>query len=740
MTRCHLWGAALVAVAGVAVWSIVVRGLSHEANPPLPSTTGNGAIRYPAARRADHYDEYHGQRIHDPYRWLEEPRSEETLAWIKGQNDLSGNFLSGISQRKWIAERLTALWNYERFGLPFRRGERYFYSHNNGLQEQNVLYTTDLEFQNRKVLLDPNSLSPDGTVSLTNYEVSEDGKLLAYGLSHAGSDWQEWKVRNIETGADLDDHLQWIKFSGVAWLPDASGFYYSRYAKPQAETRLEDSNYFQKLYFHRIGTPQSQDTLVYERPDEKEWGFSPHVTDDGRYLVITVWKGSARKNNLFVRDLSTPDAPVVEVIRGFRAEYKFVDNDGNRFWLVTNDGAPNGRLVSIDVNEPPAPVPTESDGAEQAHLPKLKTVIPESENVLRNVHRIGDSFFAVYLEHARSVVRRYGLHGKSLGALDLPGLGTLSGISGRATSKEAFYGFTTFTAPATIYRYDLASGESTIWQQPQLAFDPDRYETRQVFVESTGGTKVPLFLVHRRGLKPNGKLPTLLYGYGGFNISITPSFSVASQVWMEMGGVNAVAVLRGGGEYGSPWHQAGQKQQKQNVFDDFLACAQWLIDNEYTCPDKLAISGRSNGGLLVGACMTQRPELFGAALPAVGVMDMLRFHKFTIGWAWVSEYGSADHAEDFPSLLAYSPLHNIKPGSKYPATLVTTADHDDRVVPAHSYKFTAALQAAQAGDAPVMIRIETSAGHGAGTPISKLIDEAADRLAFLAHFLDVPTP
>ncbi len=693
-------------------------------------------LEYPPARQADHADEYHGQQIADPYRWLEDTNGADTLVWVALQKHLSDTFLREIPQRAWIAQRLKTLWNFERYGLPFKRGDRYFYSHNNGLQEQSILYSTDVNFENRRVLLDPNTLSPDGAVSLTSYSVSEDGKLLAYGLSHAGSDWQEWKVRGVESGDDLPDHLQWIKFSGVSWLPNASGFYYSRYAEPEADGKLKDANYYQKLYFHKIGTKQAEDVLVYARGDEKEWGFSPRVTEDGRYLIIHVWQGAGRKNNVFYQDLSRPDSAVVELIQGFKAKYDFVDSDGSRFWLLTNDDAPNGRLVEIDVAQ-------EADrGNAQApdQPPVMQTVIPAGDHVLRDVHRVGDQFLSTYLEHACSVVRRFDLAGKSLGLLELPGLGTLSGLSGRAKSNEAFYGFTSFTRPTTIFRYDVATQKFDIWKQPILAFDPERYETRQVFVESTGGVKIPLFLVHKRGLKPNGKLPTLLYGYGGFNISITPSFSVASQVWMEMGGVNAVAVLRGGGEYGTAWHEAGQKAQKQNVFDDFIACAQWLIENRYTRPRQLAISGRSNGGLLVGACLTQRPELFGAALPAVGVMDMLRFHKFTIGWAWVGEYGSADNPEDFASLLAYSPLHNIKPGAKYPPTLVSTADHDDRVVPAHSYKFAAAMQAAQAGDAPVLIRIETSAGHGAGTPISKLIDEAADRLAFLAHFLDVPTP
>ncbi len=707
-----------------------------QASDPAPLTL---PLKYPQARRSDHVDTYHGVEVPDPYRWLEEPRSDETRAWIEAQNHLSGQFLAAIPQRAWIRQRLEALWNYERFGLPSRRGDRYFFLHNDGLQEQSVLYTTAPGFENRRVLLDPNTWSADGTTSLAGYRISDDGKLLAYGISKAGSDWREWKVRDVETGEDLSDHLQWIKFSTVAWLPDGTGFYYSRYDEPQQETRLEDTNYFQKLYFHQIGDPQSSDRLVYERPDQKEWGFAPHVTDDGRYLVITVWRGSQRKNNIFVRDLSRPDAPIIELIRGFRGEYDFVTSEGSRFYFRTDHKADLSQLVMVDV-APALTAAANGGGAPGEAAVTEIPVIPEGKHALNSVQRVGDQLFATYLEDAHSVVRRYDLQGQALGQLKLPGLGTVSGIAGRKEDQQAYYGFTSFTAPNTIYRYDLDADETEIWRQPKVDFDPDRYEARQVFATSRDGTKVPLFLVHRKGLKPDGNLPVLLYGYGGFNIPITPSFSVASQVWMEMGGVNAVAVLRGGGEYGKPWHEAGQKHNKQNVFDDFIACAQWLIDNHYTRPQRLAISGRSNGGLLVGAAMTQRPELFGAALPAVGVMDMLRFHKFTIGWAWVSEYGSSDDADDFRTLKAYSPLHNIRPGVKYPATLVTTADHDDRVVPAHSYKFAATLQAAQSGEAPILIRIETSAGHGAGTPISKIIDEAADRLAFLAQVLKVPTP
>lgn len=667
-------------------------------------------------------DIYHGQPVPDPYRWLEDLDSEQTRAWIEAQNHLTFNYLQQIPARQRIRERLTQLWNYEKYSQPFKEGGLYFYFKNDGLQNQSVLYTQESLEGQARVLLDPNTFSEDGTVALSGIAISRDGRYLAYGLSRSGSDWQEWKVRDIETGEDLPDHLRWVKFSGASWTLDGQGFFYSRYDEPAPGSEYESANYFQKLYYHRLGTPQSEDVLVYHRPDQKEWGFAGGVTEDGNYLIISVWRGTDPKNLIFYKDLRDPQSPVVELIREFEAEYSFVGNDGSRFWLLTDCQAPRRRLVAIDLEQPD----------------RVQEVIPEAEETLQGVSLINNQFVAFYLKDAHTQIKIFALDGTYLGEIPLPGLGSTSGFGGKRYDTETFYTFTSFTTPPTIYRYDFTSGTSTLFRQPQVDFDPQAYEVQQVFYTSKDGTRIPMFLVHRRGLARTGDHPTLLYGYGGFGISLTPSFSVGLVAWLEMGGVYAQPNLRGGGEYGEEWHQAGTKLNKQKVFDDFIAAAEWLIAHGYTNPAKLAISGGSNGGLLVGACLVQRPELFAAALPAVGVFDMLRFHKFTIGWAWISEYGSPENPEEFKALYAYSPLHNLKPGTAYPATLITTADHDDRVVPAHSFKFAAALQAAQGGSQPVLIRIETKAGHGAGKPTTKLIEEAADRWAFLVQVLGIP--
>ena len=675
-------------------------------------------------------DIYHGQAVPDPYRWLEDLDSEQTRAWIEAQNHLTFNYLQQIPARQRIRERLTQLWNYEKYSQPFKEGGRYFYFKNDGLQNQSVLYTQESLEGQARVLLDPNTFSEDGTVALAGIAISRArdsgaehaGRYLAYGLSRSGSDWQEWKVRDIETGEDLPDHLRWVKFSGASWTLDGQGFFYSRYDEPAPGSEYESANYFQKLYYHRLGTSQSEDVLVYHRPDQKEWGFAGGVTEDGNYLIISVWRGTDPKNLIFYKDLRDPQSPVVELIREFEAEYSFVGNDGSRFWLLTDCQAPRRRLVAIDLEQPD----------------RVQEVIPEAEETLQGVSLINNQFVAFYLKDAHTQIKTFALDGTYLGEIPLPGLGSASGFGGKRYDTETFYTFTSFTTPPTIYRYDFTSGTSTLFRQPQVDFDPQAYEVQQVFYTSKDGTRIPMFLVHRRGLARTGDHPTLLYGYGGFGISLTPSFSVGLVAWLEMGGVYAQPSLRGGGEYGEEWHQAGTKLNKQKVFDDFIAAAEWLIAHGYTNPAKLAISGGSNGGLLVGACLVQRPELFAAALPAVGVFDMLRFHKFTIGWAWISEYGSPENPEEFKALYAYSPLHNLKPGTAYPATLITTADHDDRVVPAHSFKFAAALQAAQGGSQPVLIRIDTKAGHGAGKPTSKLIEEAADRWAFLVQVLGIP--
>ncbi|MBW4453285.1 MAG: prolyl oligopeptidase family serine peptidase [Nostoc indistinguendum CM1-VF10] len=680
-------------------------------------------LTYPSSHKSNQVDNYHGTLVADPYRWLEDPDSEETRTWIEAQNQITFGYLSEIPTREKIKQRLTKLWDYEKYGIPFKEGERYFYFKNDGLQNQSVLYTLKALDDQPKVLLDPNKLSEDGTVALSGLSISEDGKLLAYGLSASGSDWQEWKVRDVETGEDLQDHLKWIKFSGASWTHDNQGFFYSRYDEPNEKTQLEDVNYYQKLYYHQLGKPQSEDVLIYHRPDQKEWGFSGGVTEDGRYLIISIWLGTDSKNLVFFKDLTNPNADVVELINQFEADYSFIDNDDSVFYFCTDLNAPRGRVIAIDTKNP--------------RPENWYEIIPQSAETLESVGMLNNQFVADYLKDAHSQIKIFDLKGAFIREVELPGLGSAGGFGGKRHDTETFYSFTSFTIPGTIYRYDMVAGKSTIFRQPQVDFNPDDYETKQVFYHSKDGTRVPMFITHKKGIKLDGNNPTYLYAYGGFNASMTPGFSVSLLVWMEMGGVYAMPNIRGGGEYGEKWHQAGIKDKKQNVFDDFIGAAEWLIANKYTKTDKLAIAGGSNGGLLVGACITQRPDLFGAALPAVGVMDMLRFHKFTIGWAWTSEYGSADNPEEFPALYTYSPLHNIKADTAYPPTLITTADHDDRVVPAHSFKFAAALQEAHIGDTPVLIRIETKAGHGAGKPTAKIIEEAADKWAFLVRTLDV---
>ncbi|HEU4852505.1 MAG TPA: prolyl oligopeptidase family serine peptidase [Telluria sp.] len=681
------------------------------------------AFAYPATRKVDQVDNYHGTSVADPYRWLEDANSAETKQWVDAQNKVTQAYLAQIPQRDAIKARLTRLWNYERYSVPYKEGGRYFYSRNDGLQNQSVLYTMKSLSDTPRVLLDPNKLAADGTVALAGTAVSPNGKLLAYGTAASGSDWNEWKVRDIETGKDTADHIKWVKFSNTAWLADSSGFFYSRYDEPKEATKLADVNYFQKLYFHKIGTPQSADVLVYDRPDEKEWGFGGEVTDDGRYLVITATKGTAPKYRIFYKDLTRPGSKVTPLIDEFTASWSLIDNDGPVFYFTTDKDAPRSRIVAIDTRKP--------------QPSNWKVIVPEAQHTLTGANLIDNKIVAEYLADAKSVVKVYDMQGKHVRDLDLPGIGTVGGLPGKRGDTETFYSFASFTNPTTIYRYDLKSGKSSVFRQPKVDFNPADYETRQQFYTSRDGTKVPMFIVSKKGLKLDGSNPTYLYGYGGFNVSLTPSFSPANLAWMEMGGVYVLANLRGGGEYGEAWHEAGTKLQKQNVFDDFIGAAEWLVANRVTSPAKLAIGGGSNGGLLVGAAMTQRPELFGAALPAVGVMDMLRFHKFTIGWAWTSDYGSADNADEFKALVKYSPLHNLKPGTSYPATMVTTADHDDRVVPAHSFKFAAAAQAAQAGAAPVLIRIETKAGHGAGKPTTKQIEEVADKWGFLSRALNM---
>ena len=677
---------------------------------------------YPPTRKSDQVDDYYGVKVTDPYRWLEDLDSEETKAWVEAQNKLTFGYLAGIPARNTLKDRITKLWNYEKYGVPFREGNHYFYFRNSGLQNQSVLYTVTSLDAPPKTILDPNTMSADGTVAVSGVQASPDGKLLAYSISASGSDWQEWKVRDVETAQDLSDHLKWVKFSGVSWTLDGKGFFYSRYDEPKGDS-LKATNYFQKIYFHQLGTPQSDDVLVYERPDQKDWLFGGNVTEDGKYLIITVFQGTDVKNRVYYKDLRANDAQVVKLLDDFDAAYNFVGNDGTRFWFQSDYQSPRGKILEIDVSNPARN--------------NWKVIVPETKDALQSASVVDNKFILNYLKDAYTQVRIHDTAGKFVREVALPGIGSAAGFGGKAKDKETFFSYTGFTTPTSIYRYDMTTGKSTVFREPKVEFNPAYYETKQVFYKSKDGTKVPMFITHKKGLKLDGNNPTYLYGYGGFNISMTPAFSVGNMVWMEMGGVYAQPSLRGGGEYGEDWHQGGMKLKKQNVFDDFIAAAEWLIANKYTSTPKLAIGGGSNGGLLVGAAMTQRPDLFGAALPAVGVMDMLRFQKFTIGWAWVSDYGSSENADEFRALYAYSPLHNIKPGTKYPATMVTTADHDDRVWPGHSFKYAAALQAAQAGDAPVLIRIETKAGHGAGKPTSKTIEEIADRWAFLVKRLNM---
>lgn len=684
------------------------------------------SLKYPDTRKTTQVDTYHGVTVADPYRWLEDDNSEETKAWVKEQNAVTDKFLAAIPQREAIRKLYTELYNYEKFGIPFHEGSHYFWTHNDGLQQQSVVYFAKTLTDKPQIALDPNTMSKEGTVALTGTVPSRDGKYLAYGKAMAGSDWQEWKVRDLASGKDLADTIKWVKFSAASWTPDGKGFFYSRYDEPKAGEALTGGNFFQKLYYHRLGEAQSKDVLVLENKDKKEWGFQASVTDDGKYVLITVWQGSGRKNGLMWMPLQkgafAPSKPLTLTL-DFDAEYTPIGSNGSTVWLKTDKDAPKGRIISINLSQP--------DRA------NWKTIVAERKETLTTATATGGQIFAQYLKDAATQIRAHAPDGKLIREVNLPGIGTAIGFTGRWRHEETYFSYTSLTTPAEIYRYDIKNGKATLFKRPKTAFNSEEFETHLEFVTSKDGTKFPLFLAHRKGLKRDGANPTLLYGYGGFNVSMTPTYRGTAAAWLRMGGVYALACLRGGGEYGGEWHDAGTKLNKQNVFDDFIAAAEWLIANKYTQPAKLAINGGSNGGLLVGAVLNQRPELFGAAIPEVGVMDMLRYHKFTIGWAWASDYGTADKAEEFKALYSYSPLHTIPKGKKFPPVLVMTADHDDRVVPAHSFKYAATLQAADTGAAPKLIRIETSAGHGAGSPTSKIIDGRTDMLAFIAQAIDM---
>ncbi len=671
---------------------------------------------YPKPRKSDQVDDYHGTKVADPYRWMEEGDSADTKSWIEAQNKLTGSYLATIPERATIKSRLTELWNYERFSAPSKIGSKYIYSKNDGLQNQSVLYIADSINDPGRVFFDPNKLSADGTAALGGSSFTEDGKLWAYGVAVAGSDRTDWKIMEVETGKYLTDTLKPNRQGGVSWLLDNSGFYYSRFPDVQAGGELKGNTFNQKLFFHKLGTPQSEDYVVYERPDNKEYFVGGGVTEDGNWLIINVGKGTERMNMVYFKNLTMEKAPIMPLITDLKNSYGFIGNDGPVFYFRTDKDAERGKVVSVNVLD---------------KTPVWNDIVPEAAETLSGIQFINNQIVLNYMKDAYTQIKIVDTKGKFVRDVKLPGIGSAGGFGGKRNDTETFYTYSSYNAPPTIYRYDMKTGKSEVFRQAKVKFTPADFDVKQVFYNSKDGTRVPMFIVHKKGIKLDGTNPTLLYGYGGFNVPMTPGFSVARLPWLEMGGVYVVANLRGGSEYGKTWWANGAKLKKQNVFDDFIGAAEWLIANKYTQPSKLAIQGGSNGGLLVGAVLNQRPELFGAALPAVGVMDMVRFPKFTIGWAWTSDYGSPDNPEEFKALYAYSPLHNVKTGAKYPATLVTTADHDDRVFPAHSFKYAAALQEAQGGDAPVLIRIETKAGHGAGKPTTKQIEEQADIYGFL---------
>ncbi|MGV3588051.1 MAG: prolyl oligopeptidase family serine peptidase [Adhaeribacter sp.] len=679
------------------------------------------AMAYHVTQKVSHTDNYHGTEILDPYRWLENDTTQEVAAWVQAQNKVTFNYLGQIPFRNKIKERLTKIWNYPKYGTPFKRGENYYFYKNDGLQNQAVLYVQQGLKGTPAVFIDPNKFSSDGTTSLTTVSFSKNNKYVAYGTSGGGSDWNEFYVLDATTKEKLSDKLEWIKFSGAAWFKD--GFFYSRYDAPKNGSKLAAKNEYHKVYYHKLGTPQSQDKLIYEDKTKPLRYFSAQTTDDERYLIITVSEGATSTNALYVKDLRDEKNDFMPVVSNFTAEYIVIDNLGDKLLVQTTYKSPKNQLVLID---PKKPQPA-----------NWKTIVPQSENVITGASLIDNRLIVDYMKNAASEVVVFDVNGKRLHQLTLPTLGTVTGFSGKKEDKEVFYTFNSFTYPSAIYKYTVATNTSELFRKTDLDVNMDGYETRQVFYPSKDGTKVPMFIVHKKGLVLDGNNPTYLYGYGGFNVSYTPGFSISRMLWLENGGVFVLANLRGGGEFGEEWHQAGMTPNKQNVFDDFIAAAEYLIQAKYTSPEKLAIAGGSNGGLLVGAVANQRPELFKVALPAVGVMDMLRFHKFTIGWGWVPEYGSSDNPEQFKNLLQFSPLHNIKDSVSYPATLVTTADHDDRVVPAHSFKYIATLQEKGAGPNPYLIRVAVNAGHGAGKSTAQQIEEATDIWAFVYQNMGV---
>ncbi len=682
------------------------------------------SFKYPAAHTDEVVDNYHGTAVPDPYRWLENPESPETVAWVEAQNELTQSIMAELPVHQQFKERLTTLWNYPKSSVPSRKGKGddgyYVVQKNDGLQNQPILYKQANLNAPLEEVMDPNALSEDGTIALINQSYSKDGRLLAYSLSQSGSDWQTIHIRDMQSGQDSPEVLRWAKFTNAAWLPDGSGFFYARYPSPDEMPDAPPSTH-QQVFFHKLGTPQSADQIVFARPDAPNLGFHPEVTKDGRYLTLHVWDGTDRRNRFYYRPLESEE--FIYFLDDMDAGYIFLGNDGGKFYFQTDNGADNGRIIAISLTNPnPA---------------NWQTLIPESEDAIAFSRIVNNQFIVATLHHGHHKLHRYGLDGRLLGEIELPVPGTIFDLSGERKHTELFIQFQSFIYPPTILRYDFATDELTVLDQPALDFDPDDYETKQVFYPSKDGTQVPLFLTYKKGLALDGQNPTLLYGYGGFNIAMTPIFSPTRLAWLERGGVYAQACLRGGMEYGEAWHQAGMLENKQNVFDDFIAAGEWLIAGGYTNNKRLAIEGRSNGGLLVAACMVQRPDLFGAVHCGVPVIDMLRYHKFSAGRYWTSEYGNAEENPDhFRFMLAYSPLHNIRPDRTYPPLLITTADTDDRVVPMHAKKFAAAIQAADNGRNPLLIRIEMRAGHGLGKPTAKLIEEATDVYSFLWTMLN----
>jgi prolyl oligopeptidase len=678
---------------------------------------------YPDTAKENQVDDYHGTKIADPYRWLENSDSPETVAWLKKENAISFPYLEKLPSRADFQERITKLLRFERYSPPYWEGGRYIYEKNDGLQNQDVIYTVKELSDAPQVVLDPNKLAADGTISVSVTALSSDGRFFAYGLESSGSDWNEIHVRDLQTDQDLTDLVRWVKFSGISWTKDNRGFFYTRYPAPSSASGQKlDSLRDPKIYYHRLGDLQDKDQLIYDRPDHPEWLLHASTSKNGRYVIITASENTVPRNAVYVLNLVDPSHPQLDsslrpVFAQLDAQYEAFNVVGDRLFLRTDRDAPKYKVISVDLSHLDQPV---SDD-----------VIPESKDLLEQAKVVGGKLVLSYLVDAKNQLKIASLDGKPEAEVPLPTLGSVNALSGDQDRTELFYSFDSFVFPTAIYRYDVSTGKNEVFRKPSVPISTDDYETKQIFYHSKDGTRVPMFIVHRKGIKLDGTNPGLLTGYGGFNISIKPTFSYSYFTWVEKGGVFAEPNLRGGGEYGQDWHQAGTKERKQNVFDDFIAAAEALIAEKYTSSKHLGILGGSNGGLLIGACLTQRPDLFGATVPAVGVLDMLRYQDFTIGSAWISDYGSSDNPEDFKYLIKYSPLHNIHPGTCYPPTLITTADHDDRVVPGHSFKFAATLQAAQSCDNPILIRVDTKAGHGGGKPIAKIIEERADQLAFL---------